>query len=156
MMASLRFLIINLEIHNSELNMKLAKTSNPKLRDTAKFRVNPDEAIRDYRLEKDIKASRQALTPNLWLNIRSIGKKGTTHVKFRKDLYFASNGTLTKFLGAFLQVSYRDALNLADKYLTANLTANISKNSLAFVFAKYLERFGVGWKPATILKKRKI
>ena len=55
MMASLRFLIINLEIHNSELNMKLAKTSNPKLRETAKFRVNPDEAIRDYRLEKDVK-----------------------------------------------------------------------------------------------------
>lgn len=121
-MASLRFLIINLEIHNSKLNMKLAKTSNPKLRDTAKFRVNPDEAIRDYRLEKDVKASRQALTPNLWLNIRSIGEKGTTHVKFRKDFYFASNGTLTKFLGAFLQVSYRDALNLADKYLEANLT----------------------------------
>ena len=67
MMASLRFLIINLEIHNSELNMKLAKTSNHKLRDTAKFRVNPDEAIRDYRLEKDVKVSRQALTPNLWL-----------------------------------------------------------------------------------------
>ena len=66
-MASLRFLIINLEIHNSELNMKLAKTSNPKLRETAKFRVNPDEAIRDYRLEKDVKVSRQALTPNLWL-----------------------------------------------------------------------------------------
>ena len=40
--------------------MKLAKTSNPKLRDTAKFRVNPDEAIRDYRLEKDVKASRQS------------------------------------------------------------------------------------------------
>ena len=79
-MASLRFLIINLEIHNSELNMKLAKTSNPKLRDATKFRVNPDEAIRDYRLEKDV-TSRQALTPNLWLNISSIGKKGTTHVK---------------------------------------------------------------------------
>ncbi len=136
--------------------MKLAKTSNPKLRYTAKSRVNPDEAIRDYRLEKDIKASRQALTPNLWLNIRSIGKKGTTHVKFRKDFYFASNGTLTKFLGTFPQISYQDALNIADEYLTANLTANISKNSLAFVFAKYLERFGVGWKPATILKKRKI
>lgn len=45
---------------------------------------------------------------------------------------------LTKFLGAFLQVSYRDALNLADKYLEANLTTNISKKSLAFVFAKYL------------------
>lgn len=40
--------------------------------------------------------------------------------------------------------------------MEANLTTNISKNSLAFVFAKYLERFGVGWKPATILKKRKI
>lgn len=152
-MASLRFLIINLEIHNSELNMKLARTSNPKLRDTAKFRVNPDEAIRDYRLEKDVKASRQALTPNLWLNIRSIGN---TRIKFRKDFYFASSGILTKFLGTFPQVSCRDALNLADKYLEANLTTNISKNSLAFVFAKYLECFGAGWKPATILKKRKI
>ena len=126
------------------------------MRDATKFRVNPDEAIRDYRLEKDVKASRQALTPNLWLNIRSIGKKGTTHVKFRKDFYFASNGTLTKFLGMFPQISYQDALNIADEYLTANPAAKISKNSFALVFDKYLECFGVGWKPATILKKRKI
>lgn len=45
--------------------MRLTKTSTSKLCDTAKFRINPDEAIRDYRLEKDVKASRQALTPNL-------------------------------------------------------------------------------------------
>lgn len=136
--------------------MRLTKLSTPKLRDTAKFRVNPDEAIRDYRLEKDVKASRQALTPSLWLNIRSIGKKGTTHVKFRKDFYFASNGTLTKFLGTFPEISYQDALNIANEYLTANPAAKISKNSLASVFDKYLECFGAGWKPATILKKRKI
>ena len=136
--------------------MKLAKTSNPKLRDTAKFRVNPDEAIRDYRLDAGVKNSRQALTPSLWLNIRSIGKKGTTHVKFRKDFYFASNSTLMKFLGTFPQISYQDVLNIADEYLTATPAAKISKNSLASVFDKYLECFGVGWKPATILKKRKI
>ena len=136
--------------------MRLTKLSTPKLRDTAKFRVNPDEAIRDYRLEKDVKASRQALTPSLWLNIRSIGKKGTTHVKFRKDFYFASNGTLTKFLGTFPEISYQDALALADEYLTVNPAAKVSKNSLASVFDKYLECFGAGWKPATILKKRKI
>ena len=55
--------------------MRLTKLSTPKLRDTAKFRVNPDEAIRDYRLEKDVKASRQALTPSLWLNISALSVK---------------------------------------------------------------------------------
>jgi hypothetical protein len=83
-------------------------------------------------------------------------QKRNYSAKFRKDFYFASSGILTKFLGTFPQVSCRDALNLADEYLEANLIANISKNSLAFVFAKYLECFGAGWKPATILKKRKI
>ncbi len=96
-----------------------------KLTSTPKFRIDPDLAIREYKLPAGKKETRPVVDKSgLALKIKLDPKTGIV----RKDYYFAKGGDIKEKLGDAYKLTFRQALAMVAE--VKNVTIYLTKNFL--------------------------
>ena len=123
---------------------------------SAKFKLQPDIAIEEYRLPLGCDYARIVLKDKLLLQIRKIVKSGRV-ARYDKDFYLKTGATSRIKLGRFPEMSYAAALAASEKIQKEGGELKIApKNALSTIFDDFLKFKGAGLKETTIIKKRKI
>lgn len=126
-----------------------------KITATAKFKVDPDLAIREYSLPSGSSERRFVVDKSgLWVKVLLDFDSGL----IKKDYYFGQGGRIREKLGSVEKLTFRQALAMVAEVKKRDYLPDekISKNTLEAVFLDYMKTSCKGWKPATIAKKKKV
>lgn len=126
-----------------------------KITATAKFKVDPDLAIREYELPAGKNETRPVVDKSgLALKIKRDPKTGIV----RKDYYFAKGGDIKEKLGDAHKLTFRQALAMVSKIKKRDYIPQekVSKASLEAIFLAYVADNRANWKPTTLAKKEKL